>query len=265
MKRILIILLVLSQIVFAQEERKTLFGIIYDENGVLENAHIVNFSTNQATFSNEDGEYRIFAKPTDSIRYTSIGYKTIFEKLTQKDFNVAKKITSLEKQDYELDEILLRSNELSGELTKDIRKVKRDQKQEIANNATDFSEVNYDNYKSDDHISKHVKPKVVNVDPTKDFEGFGTNNSFPIKNSEQLWKLRKELAFKENLPAKLLNDFGEEFFFVQLNIPVDRYYHFLEYCNPLGIEDLYKNHKYLEVLKIFRKEHSDYLELIKKQ
>ncbi|WP_047789563.1 carboxypeptidase-like regulatory domain-containing protein [Tenacibaculum mesophilum] len=264
MKKALIALLFLSQFVFSQEERKTLFGIVYDENGVLENAHIVNFSTNQATFSNENGEYRLFARPTDSIRYSSIGYKTIYEKLTKADFNTYRKRTTLEKQDYELDEVLLRNNELSGELAKDLKKVKRDKNLEIASKATDFSNLNYSNYHSDDYISKHVKPNVVNVDPTKAFEGMGTTNTFPVKNSEKLIKLRKELAFKENMPAKLLNELGEDFFFVELKIPIDKYYHFLEYCNPLGIEKLYQNREVLKVIKIFRKEHTGYLKLIGK-
>ncbi|WP_428743033.1 hypothetical protein [Tenacibaculum sp.] len=265
MKKVLLVFIFLSQIVFSQEERKTLFGIIYDENGVLENAHIVNFSTNQATFSNENGEYRIFAKPNDSIRYTSIGYKTIFEKLTKEDFNKYRKRTTLERQDYELEEISLRTNELSGDLTKDLKKVKRDKLQEIATKATDFSNVNYDKYASDDHISKHVKPNLVRVDPTTTFEGFGTTNKIPVKESENLWKLRQELTLKENFPAKLLNELGEDFFFVELKIPVDKYYNYLEYCNPLGIEKLYQENEMLKVIKILRKEHYSYLKLIEKQ
>ena len=265
MKKVLLVFIFLSQIGFSQEERKTLFGIIYDENGVLENAHIVNFSTNQATFSNENGEYRIFAKSNDSIRFTSIGYKTIYETLTKEDFNTYRKRTTLERIDYELEEISIRTNELSGDLTKDLKKVKRDKMQEIATNATNFSNVNYDNYTSDDHISKHVKPNLVRVDPTKAFEGFGTTNKIPVKGSENLWNLRKELAFKENFPAKLISELGEDFFFVELKIPVDKYYNYLEYCNPLGIEKLYKENEVLKVIKILRKEHTGYLKLIEKQ
>ncbi|TDQ25759.1 carboxypeptidase-like regulatory domain-containing protein [Tenacibaculum caenipelagi] len=265
MKKVLLVFVFLSHIAFSQEERRTLFGIVYDENGVLENVHIVNFSTNQATFSNEDGEYRIFAKPNDSIRFTSIGYKTIYETLTKEDFNTYRKRTTLERQDYELEEISIRNNELSGDLTKDLKKVKRDKMQDIVTNATDFSNVNYDNYTSDDHISKHVKPNLVKVDPTTSFEGMGTKNALPFKESENLWKLRKELAFKENLPAKLLNELGEDFFFVELKIPVEKYYSFLEYCNPLGIEKLYQENEVLKVIKILRKEHYGYLKLIKKQ
>ncbi|CAM1365317.1 CarboxypepD_reg-like domain-containing protein [Tenacibaculum sediminilitoris] len=266
MKKALILIFFLSQIqiVVSQEERKTLFGIIYDEDGKLENAHIVNFSTQQATFSNKEGEYKLFAKPTDSIRYSSIGHKTIYQKLTKEDFNTYRKRTTLKKQDYLLDEVLLKKNQLFGELTKDLTKVTHDKNQEIASKATNFSNVNYNNYNSDDHINKHVKPPVVKVDPTAQFEGMGTTNTIPFKESEQLWKLRKELAFKESMPTKLLNELGEDFFFVELKIPVEKYYHFLEYCNPLGIEKLYQNREVLKVINIFRKEHTGYLKIIEK-
>ncbi|WGH76678.1 hypothetical protein P8625_05840 [Tenacibaculum tangerinum] len=264
MKKALLLLFLLSQIIYSQEERKTLFGIVYDEDGVLENAHIVNFSTQQATFANEKGEYRLFAKPTDSIRYSSIGHETIYLKLTKKDFNTYRKITTLKKQDYLLDEIQLIKNQLFGELSMDLKKIKRDKKAEIATSTTDFSNVNYTTYTADDHINKHVKPIVVRADPTKEFEGMGTTNVIPFKESAELWKLRKELAFKENMPTKLLNELGEDFFFSELKIPVDKYYHFLEYCNPLGIEKLYQNREVMKVIQILRKEHEEYLRIIEK-
>ena len=255
--------MLLSQFLFAQEERKTLFGIIYNKDGVLENAHIVNFTSNQVTFSNEKGEYRIFAKPNDSIRFSSIGYKTIFEKLTSDDFNVYRKRTTLEKQVYELDEVSLNNNELSGSLNNDLKKVKINSKLEQAKKAGNFSEIKYTS-NSTDHINTNVKPVIVRTDPTTTFEGLGTTTIIPFRQLGKIRKLRSELASKENLPANLLNQLGEEFFFVELKIPVNKYYHFLEYCNPLGIENLYNNNEMLKVINILRKEHLSYLKLIEK-
>ncbi len=263
MKKVLLLFIFLSQVVFSQEERKTLFGIIYNESGVLENAHVVNFTTSQATFSNEKGEYRIFAKPGDSIRFSSIGYKIIFEKLIPNDFNVYRKRTTLEKEVYKLEEVSLENNNLSGSLSSDLKKVKRNPKLEVAKKASDFTDIKYTN-NSKDHINTSVKPIIARTDPTTSFEGFGTTNVIPFKQVRELKKLRKELAYKENLPAKLLNELGEDFFFIELKIPVDRYYHFLEYCNPLGIENLYKKNETLKVINILRKEHTNYLKLIEK-
>ncbi|KAB1153207.1 carboxypeptidase-like regulatory domain-containing protein [Tenacibaculum aiptasiae] len=263
MKKILLLFILLSQFLFCQEERKTLFGIIYNKDGVLGNVHIVNFTSNQVTFSNEKGEYRIFAKPNDSIRFSSIGYKTIFEKLSSDDFNVYRKRTTLEKQVYELDEVSLNNNELSGFLSNDLKKTKPNSKFKLAKKASDFSNIEYTN-NSTDHINASVKPIITRTDPTTAFEGFGTTTIIPFGQIRKIKKLRKELALKENLPAKLLNELGEDFFFIELKIPIDKYYHFLEYCNPLGIENLYSENEMLKIINILRKEHLSYLKLIEK-
>jgi hypothetical protein len=56
--------------------------------------------------------------------------------------------------------------------------------------------------------------------------------------------------------------FGEQFFFVKLKIPKEKYFHFLEYCAPLNIETLYKEEKFLDLLKILLKESKSYLLLL---
>ena len=60
-----------------------------------------------------------------------------------------------------------------------------------------------------------------------------------------------------------MSELGEKFFFEQLKIPVERYFHFLEYCNFLGIEDLHKDKRILDIIKIFQTESKTYLEIIK--
>ncbi|CAL2103202.1 conserved protein of unknown function [Tenacibaculum sp. 190130A14a] len=261
--RLFFLFIFLGSIIYAQEERKTLFGIVYDKNGVLENAHIVNFSNNTATFTDENGEYRIFARPTDTLRFTSIGYKTIFVELTKKHFNTYRKRVTLEKQDYELEEILVRNNELSGDISKDVKKVKHDTRQKEIQEKLNIKSIDYTN--NYDYNDSRLRHKIVKTDPTRDFEGVGTTTFIPLKNTSAMKALRKELEFKENMPAKLLSELGEEFFFTELKIPVERYYHFLEYCNPLNIENFYQNREVLKVINIFRNEHVNYLKIIEKE
>ena len=93
----------------------------------------------------------------------------------------------------------------------------------------------------------------------------GATIVMPFKYSERLWALRKELAQKRAFPYKIMSELGEKFFFDELKIPIEKYFHFLEYCNPLGIEDLYKNGRTLEVIKILKEESESYLKIIKEQ
>ncbi len=60
-------------------------------------------------------------------------------------------------------------------------------------------------------------------------------------------------VIKENFHELLKRELDEDFFFKELKIPPEKYYHFLEYYNPLGIEKLYKEHEVLKLIKVLRK------------
>ena len=94
--------------------------------------------------------------------------------------------------------------------------------------------------------------------------GVGASVNISFKYSKRLWALRKKLATQKAFPYKVLSELGEKFFFEKLQIPVENYFHFLEYCNPLGVEKLHAENKLLELIKIFKKESVSYLEIIKK-
>ena len=116
-----------------------------------------------------------------------------------------------------------------------------------------------------DEIDK-MKPPIVNtMAGAMAMAGAGASISMPFKHSERLWALRKKLAQKKAFPYKILSELGEKFFFDELKIPIDKYFHFLEYCNPLGIEDLHKNGKMLDVIKILRRESISYQKIIKNE
>ena len=63
----------------------------------------------------------------------------------------------------------------------------------------------------------------------------------------------------------LLSEFGETFFENDLKIPIKNYYSFLEYCNPLGIENLFKENRKIELINMLRKESIAYLLIVNKK
>lgn len=77
--------------------------------------------------------------------------------------------------------------------------------------------------------------------------------------------MRGNLTQKKVFPYKILCELGEKFFFDELKIPIDIYFRFLEYCNPIGIEHLHKNGKLLDVIRILRSESVSYHKIIKKE
>ena len=130
----------------------------------------------------------------------------------------------------------------------------------------DFSDVNFNAPDNTIDAVKRAKPPIVNtMESAMPMAGAGAKAIIPFKYSEKLWALRKKLEQKKQFPYKILSELGDKFFFDELKIPIDNYFHFLEYCNPLGIEELHKKGRNLEIIKILKTESKTYLKLIKKE
>ncbi len=106
------------------EDRTIFQGLIYDDLGVLSNAHIVNLQTKKATSSLNQGEFEIFAKVGDSLKITSVGYKTKILKLKTQHFGIQTTKIHLKKDIIELDEVVVGNNNLLGILESDVKGIK---------------------------------------------------------------------------------------------------------------------------------------------
>lgn len=248
---------------FSQEKRVLIQGKITDSLSVVTNANIVNLNSNQGTFSSDSGFFTLFVKVGDSLQISSIQHhsKLVFIKgidIQNKRLQISLKLATVA-----LDEFDLKRHNLSGRLGIDTKVVPTNRKDSLLRNVMNFSKINMKIVEADDYIDKRVRPHIVNTDPTAAFVGAGASVSIPFKHSERLWALRKELALKKAFPKKILTQLGEKFFFEKLKIPVTNYFHFLEYCNPLGIENLYNENKILEIITIFQRESISYLKIIK--
>lgn len=109
---------------FSQEKRNIFKGIIQDDLGELPNTHIINTSTNKATFSLNKGYFEILAKIGDTLKITSIGYKTKLLKVEPQHFGIKTTIINLEKDIIELNEVNIKEHNLTGNLSTDIKQVK---------------------------------------------------------------------------------------------------------------------------------------------
>ena len=261
-KKLLLITFFISFSMFSQNEKALIFGSVRDSTGIVKNANIINLKTNQGTFSNDNGEFKMVVSLGDSLRISSIQHKIIFAVVSNFTLKNKKIKIYLQSLTIELDEIELKKHDLIGVLGIDNKKVPVDKKDSLLRRTMDFSKIDMTVVEADDYIDTKVRPPIVNTIPNS-FSGAGGSVSIPFKDSERYWALVRELNFKESFPGKLFSDLGEKFFFVDLKIPPEKYYHFLEYCNPLGIENLYRKGKLIEVIQILRKENITYLEIIK--
>ena len=268
-KPLLFFLFLIVHNINAQQKRKFLYANVKDSFNSIANAHIINLNTNQGTFSNDSGEFRILATRKDSLQISFVGYATKIFVVSPNDFGMLKTTIKLEKTDYELDEVVIKKHNLKGVLSIDSKQVPKDQGIVKSAKAVDFSMVNFKEtiILPIDVIDRSKAPDMRKVaDPTSKFAGIGVGfSSGPDKYSLEKREMRKRIAFKESFPKKLLSELSPNFFFKELKIPKDRYYHFLDYCNHLEIEKLYKNGNIFDVIKILKQESVTYLKSINLQ
>jgi len=247
----------------AQKDNFWLYGKLKDSSSVVKNANIINLKTNKGTFSNDFGDYKIIVSVGDTLQFSSVQHKTVYRIIN--DFIYRSEVLDvfLTNSTYELDEVVLKTNDLDGFLSLDLKKTPEDKRAEALKKTMDFSNVNMKAIYNGDYIDQRVRPPMNNVDPTAMFAGAGGGVVIPVKFSERLWALRRDLDFKTNFPKKLLSEFGEPFFEIDLGIPPGKYYNFLEYCNPLGIEDLYRQNRKMEMILVLKRESITYLEITK--
>jgi hypothetical protein len=248
---------------FSQEKNKIISGQVSDSLGIVKNANIINLKTKQGTFSSDQGLFRIFVSEGDSLKVSSVQHipKMIFiTKQLIKGKNIQVLLNS---NIYTLDTFELKRHDLSGRLGIDTKAVPNNKKDSLLSKVMDFSNINFKQKDLTIDGNIRAKPPVNNTDPNSRFVGAGASVTIPFKDSERLWALRRELAQKRAFPFKILSELGEKFFFDDLKIPIEKYFHFLEYCNPLGIEKMHKEGKLLEIIKILRTESVSYLIIIK--
>lgn len=251
---------------YSQSKREIIYGKVLDSTQTISNAHIININTSQGTASDEKGAFKIYAKENDSLRITSIGYKTKIVILKPTNFGIAKNEILLEKTIYELDEIFVKNHNLTGSLELDTKKTPKDTVGELVRNMVksiqnlDYNAIiNMPIGKDEIHLAKVKAPG----NPIS-LSGAGGSVGIPDYQAIKKRELRKKITEKKEFPNKLLNQLGSHFFYSELKIPKDKYYHFITYCSYNNkVKELFKSKKILELIQLLQKESIAYLKIVK--
>ncbi len=258
-QKLLLIFIGITYVSFSQ--KRLIKGTIRDNfSKVIPDCHIINFMTKKGVISDENGAFEIKVNSDDVLKITNIEFHSKLIRLK----NIKKDTIEiiLFPNSVMLDEVVI-PDRMTGTLGIDFKKTPKDT---IANLVNKFSNnlkgVDYSDLEIGEDERHLVKPISV-AEQMFGGGGGGVAIGTPDKYSIEKRRKREEIRFKENFPKYLKRELGEDFFFKQLKIPPEKYYHFLEYCNPLGIEDLYKKNQVLEVINILKRESKFYLILIK--
>jgi hypothetical protein len=272
-KLILIILLTCSSQLFAQKSNIFLQGMVRDSLNLIKDVHVINLNTLKGTYSNDYGQYRITVSLGDTLEFTSVQFETIKKIITDRIFFSKKLKLILKNKNYVLNEVIVKKHDLIGDLRIDRKKVPKDtialkgrKLSNIIENISKESQKGILNKPSIKH-SKLAETSMRNTDPSRSFNGVNlmgiVNGMFSLIPK----KKRKKLSTKESnelLKNKILTDFGNSFF-EELNIDNNQIIPFLEYCSQFNIEELYKENKRLDLIKLLEDESIKFLIQLKQK
>ena len=128
-KNLIFIFLLVSTISSkAQQNNFWLYGKLKDSSNVIKNANIINLKTNKGTFSNDFGDYKIIVSVGDTLQFSSAKHKTVYRIIN--DFVYRSEVLDvfLTNSTYELDEVVLKTNDLDGFLSLDLKKTPEDKR-----------------------------------------------------------------------------------------------------------------------------------------
>jgi len=209
---------------FAQKSIVKIAGTVKSDSTFLENINILNITQNFGASSNSDGTFTLFAKLGDSIMFSSINYTNRIIEISKTHINEKKLLVFLEQSFNELDEVLI-----NQKVTLNLGNI--DVQKGIILNTTENSK------KKGPDLRRMIDPTYGNtgVDFVSIFKLITKN--LRLKNKDKKAAQKENERLIEEFPDKLFNLYKANFFTEALNIPDDKIYLFLEFCQENGLNN----------------------------
>lgn len=261
-----VLLIFLANIVTAQDKEFRLSGFVKDSLGSVADVHLVNLRTKDGSLSNDFGQFAIPVKKGDSILISSVRHYEVFYVVTAEDHQNRKINIYLKNNTYELDEVVVKNNKLSGTLSVDATK------RQVTRDETKESELQkmIAQAKRTSSLFKLLTGQPLSrdlagvssrlADPTRLFAGMGGGIGLGYgkdKEKIQLAFLEKNNDFYNKIESivskKLLNELGIEDFRIR---------HFLLQCDQKKLSLLTNNNRQLDLIQYLKKQSAVYLKNI---
>ena len=104
--------------------REVIKGKIMADKMAIENVTVFNISSNKGAVSDNLGEFAMYARPTDTLYFSNVVFKSKQLVLNENDFKVITLIIRLEEFVNQLDEVVVTPRTLTGDLMKDVKNMK---------------------------------------------------------------------------------------------------------------------------------------------
>ncbi|MCB0443185.1 MAG: carboxypeptidase-like regulatory domain-containing protein [Flavobacterium sp.] len=261
-KLLLLLTLLLAQISLAQlGSREIIKGQIISEATAIDNVTVFNVSSNKGAVTDKLGFFTMYARPSDTLVFSSVIFKSKKLVLTDNDFKVIVLKIKLEEFVNELDEVVVTPSTLTGDLEKDAKNIKVIDKQSVFNSG-----------------------EIANMQLERDFQSTQFNSAMPsdlsipygmdfIKIGKMVGKLFGKEKSKEkpvvfisdkNFQEAVKDKFTYHFFTETLALKHDEIGLFLNYCDSdSNVRKLLATNKEIDLIDFLISKSKEYKNLPK--
>ncbi|GGA64188.1 hypothetical protein GCM10008015_01370 [Flavobacterium palustre] len=106
----LLFLFLFCQIVFSQDDRKQIHGIIRVDSTLVEGVNIVNETTQKTTSSDVNGSFMLLVKEGDQLLFSAVNLVTLRRKIVRADLEKAVLMIQLQIESIPLKEVIIKED-----------------------------------------------------------------------------------------------------------------------------------------------------------
>jgi hypothetical protein len=205
--------------------RVVLKGKIVAESLSIDNVTVFNISSNKGAISDHLGYFTLYARPSDTLVFSSVVFKSKKLILAEIDFKVEVVYVKLEEFINELDEVVVTPKTLTGDLVKDVKNIKVTDMNPVFNSAQ-ITDLQFEK----DASSTPKNPGI--------YDGTITYGMDFVKIGKMIGKIfvkdkPKEMVFtsSKNFQEAVKDKFTYNFFTETLELNKDEIGLFLAYCD----------------------------------
>jgi len=258
--KLLVLLLLTSGGILAQKlPRELLYGQLVVESMVVDNILITNKSANSAAVSKKDGTFQIFVRVKDTLVFSGLNFPRQSLILDEADLKFKVLKIKLESRATNLDEVIINTNALSGNLTRDSKNIKLNAVKPNLNNSLAMATL----YEGDSQTAPENKLMPGYLDDTymTDFVAIGKKLIRSIRRSEA--QKNRDINISE-FSVKVKNRFSDDFFRNTMKMSEAETTEFLIFCNnDSRANEVFVNENDFEIINFLKLKKQEFMELKK--
>jgi hypothetical protein len=244
------IVILLPVLIFSQESRTLITGTVRSDTLGIENAHVINKTSNKGSITNQLGQFKISAKEGDTIIVSDIQYRGEILILNARHIEEGNLDFELEVLTNELEEVVLRQY---GNMAKELGLPNAGKKplSKVERNLNAYSQKSTPMV-----ILQALLFKPGGID---DIYNIVSGNRKRDRKLKQL--LDEDFRQEQNntIGAQIRAYLKDDFFIKEVKIPEELIEPYIRYCMSKGLPRLYREQRLIEVIDIFLKNKEEFL------